>query len=106
MKPECHFFVCVHERDERDPRGSCSKRGGREVLSAMRAEIFEQELNGKVKATGTTCLGYCERGVTVVAYPEATWYEKVTRDDTTELIEEHALEGAPLERLQISPADL
>lgn len=106
MKPDTHFFVCVHERPEGDPRGSCSQRGGRAVLSALRGEIFEQELNGKVKATGTTCLGYCERGVTVVCYPDRTWYGSVTAEDAVDLIDDHAQEGEPVERLRIAEDDL
>jgi (2Fe-2S) ferredoxin len=106
MKPDQHLFVCVHERPEGDPRGSCSLRGGRDVLSALRGEIFDQELSGKVKATGTTCLGYCEQGVTVVMYPDKTWYCKVTKDDAIDLIEEHAMDGQVVERLKIPEADL
>ena len=50
--------------------------------------------------TGTTCLGPCESGPTVVVYPEGVWYGEVTPDDVNELIEKHMVGGEPVERLQ------
>ena len=101
MKPDKHLFVCVHDRAEHDPRGSCSMRGSRAVLSALRGLIFEKDLSGQVKATGTTCLGYCERGVTVVSYPDKVWYGEVSPEDVHDIVEEHIEDEEPVERLRI-----
>lgn len=105
MKPEKHIFVCVHERQAGDPRSSCSERGGRKVLDALRGELFEQELLGRVKATGSTCLGQCEHGVTTVTYPDAAWYRGVTADDVGEIVADHLDDGEPVARLELPLED-
>jgi len=105
MKPEKHIFVCVHERPAGDPRSSCAERGGRKVLDHLRGELFEAELLGRVKATGTTCLGNCEHGVVAVTYPEAAWYKGIEAGDAEEIVSEHLDDGEPLERLALPHED-
>jgi len=101
MKPEKHIFVCVHERPPGDPRGSCLERGGRKVLDTLKGELFEAELLGTVKASGSTCLGQCEHGVVAVTYPEGAWYKGVEASDAEEIVLDHLDEGEPLERLEL-----
>jgi len=105
MKPEKHIFVCIHERPPGDPRSSCAERGGRKVLDSLKGELFEAELLGRVKATGTTCLGNCEHGVVAVTYPEAAWYKGVAAEDAEEIVSEHLDDGEPLERLALPDED-
>lgn len=101
MKPQKHILVCTHERAPGDPRGSCSERGGKRVLDALRGELFSEELLDTTKATATGCLGYCAQGVTAVVYPDMTWYQHVQPEDATDIIEEHILDDEPVERLLI-----
>jgi len=106
MKPKKHIFVCVHERPAGDPRGSCRERGSRRVLDALKGGLFQHDLLGEIKATGTTCLGHCEHGVTAVVYPEGTWYRKLQVEDVDDIIEEHMLDGEPVARLLLDEADI
>lgn len=106
MKPKKHLFVCVHERPAGDPRGSCKERGSRQVLDALKGELFNQGILGEVKATGTTCLGHCEHGVTAVVYPEGVWYRQLQVEDVDDILEEHLIDGEPVERLLLSEDDI
>ena len=60
---------------------------------------YEAGLKGRVRINSAGCLDSCEYGVTVVVYPEAGWYARVTLDDVDELVHEHGLNGRPVERL-------
>jgi (2Fe-2S) ferredoxin len=55
---------------------------------------------GQVLVTGSSCLGPCEQGPTVVVYPDGTWYSKVTETDVAAILDEHIGKGAPVQALK------
>ena len=96
-----HIFVCLNERKPEDPRGSCLACGGEKVLEAFKVAILEKGLKGKMRANKAGCLDACALGASVVVYPEAVWYGKVTPDDVAEITESHLVRGIPVERLRM-----
>lgn len=70
----------------------------------MRLE-FKRQLDAHgvkgVRANNAGCLDACERGVSVVVYPDGVWYGEVTVADVKELVEEHVMAGRPVERLRM-----
>jgi len=97
---EHHIFICTNERSAEDPRGCCLARGSAEVLETFRKEIKTRGLKGKVRANKAGCLDQCSAGVTVVIYPEATWYAKVTAQDVPEIVSS-MLENKQVSRLKL-----
>ncbi len=55
---------------------------------------------GEVLVTGSTCLGPCEQGPTVVVYPDGTWYSQVKETDVPKILDEHIKGGKPAEELK------
>ena len=55
--------------------------------------------NRRIRANKAGCLDQCEKGPTVVVYPEAVWYGRVTEADVNEIIEQHIIGGTPVARL-------
>ncbi len=102
VKPKHHFFVCMNQRPEGHPRGSCSSLGARPLFEAFQSEVERRGLFGVVQVTGTFCMGPCDQGPTVVVYPEGVWYGRVTADDVPELLESHTAERGAVQRLQIA----
>lgn len=100
------LFVCLNDRGEGHPKGSCSQRGGEAVLETLRAELHERGLKGVVRAVGTRCLGQCAHGPVVTVHPDDVWYRRVRASDVGPLIDEHVLGGKVVERLEISPERL
>ena len=100
---EHHIFVCTNVRPPSSPRGCCANRGAAAVRARMKEEIRRRNLKGRVRANAAGCLDFCEWGVTVVVYPEGTWYGGVTETDVAEIFD--ALErGEVVERLLIPEA--
>lgn len=98
---EKHIFVCENVRPEGHPRGCCSEKGSLEVRQKFKLRLKELGLNAEVRANSSGCLDACEFGVTVVIYPEQTWYGGVTPEDVEVIIQEHILNDKPVERLKI-----
>ncbi|HVV87518.1 MAG TPA: (2Fe-2S) ferredoxin domain-containing protein [Kofleriaceae bacterium] len=96
---ERHVFVCVNERPPDNPKGSCKARGGVEVRDTLKAELARRGLKGQIRANNAGCLDQCERGVTVVVYPEQVWYGGVTPADVPEIVDRHLIGGEVVERL-------
>ena len=102
---QTHIFVCMNERRPGHPRGCCAGRGATAVRARFKALVAERGLKGSVRANQAGCLDYCEHGVTVVVYPEGTWYGGVTLDAVDEIFEQHVIGGRPVERLRLQLPD-
>lgn len=100
---EHHVFVCTNRRPEGSPKGCCASKGSEEVRSRFRIELDRHGLLGEVRANAAGCLDACERGVTVVVYPDGVWYGGVTVEDVAEIVKAHLVGGAPVERLRMEP---
>jgi (2Fe-2S) ferredoxin len=98
---ERHVFVCVNERDATDARGCCASKEAVEVRSRLKQLVHDAKLRGRVRINSAGCLDQCAHGVTIVVYPEAIWYGRVTLDDVDELFREHIIAGRPVERLRL-----
>jgi (2Fe-2S) ferredoxin len=99
-----HVFVCTGK--------SCSARDSAEVRDAFEAELKARGLlfgreakgknpNGSIVLTECASVGFCAIGPTVLIYPDGTWYAQVRVSDVSEIIEEHLLNGRPVERLAL-----
>jgi (2Fe-2S) ferredoxin len=96
-----HVFVCTNVRPPGHPKGCCSEKGSEAVRDALKEQIGKRGLKGSVRANAAGCLDACEHGVSVVVYPENVWYGGVTLQDVDEIVEEHVVNGRPIERLRI-----
>ena|SRR5258708_1776580 len=99
-----HLFVCTGK--------SCSAVGSAEVRDAFERELkgrgilFGREVKGKnpqgsVVLTECASVGFCSIGAAVMVYPDGVWYAQVRAADVVEIIEEHILNGRPVERLAL-----
>jgi len=90
---ERHVFVCTSGK-------TCPKNGPvEEILGTLRKEIKERGLKNEIRINKTGCLDWCDYGPVMVIYPEGVWYTNVTMEDVPEILNEHILNGRPVERL-------
>jgi (2Fe-2S) ferredoxin len=98
---EHHVFVCENRRAEDDPKGCCAAKGGVELRAALKLAAKQACRPGKVRVNAAGCLDQCAHGPTVVVYPEAVWYGRVSLEDVDEIVREHLVGGRPVERLRL-----
>ena len=96
-KPEKFVLVCLNERPEGHPKGSCSQMGGSEIFSRFKEILEEKGLNEKIRIIKTGCMGVCYEGPVVAVFPDNCWYGGVTPTDVRELIDNHLIEGEAIE---------
>jgi (2Fe-2S) ferredoxin len=96
---ERHVFVCTSGK-------TCPLRGPvEEMLGVMRQEIKSRGLKNKIRVNKSGCLDWCDHGPTMVVYPEGVWYTHVQPEDIPEILDEHILNGRPVERLMFKKED-
>ncbi len=96
-----HIFICENKRPDGHPRGCCCEKGSKEIRALLKKRLTELGLSTKVRANTAGCLDACEFGVTVLVYPEQTWYGGVTLEDIEEIIQKHIINNNPVKRLII-----
>jgi predicted metal-binding protein len=88
------LFVCTHERDADSSKPSCGRRGGKELLAALKEEVVAHKLKGRVRVVASGCLDFCSKGCALVALrapsddpnhsPAAeSWYTHLTARDAS-----------------------
>ncbi|MBE2249439.1 MAG: (2Fe-2S) ferredoxin domain-containing protein [Myxococcus sp.] len=96
-----HVFVCTNRRPDGVPKGCCASKGSEELRLMLKKELDAQEVKGtRINTAG--CLDACERGISMVVYPEQVWYGPVTKDDVNEIVTSHLKNGQVVERLRMA----
>ncbi len=92
-----HIFVCTQEK----PEGvTCCPGGGSwSILQSLERELATQGLDDDVQVSTCGCLGLCDDGPIMIAYPEGVWYREVKREDVAEIVSSHFLDGKVVTRL-------
>jgi (2Fe-2S) ferredoxin len=85
---------------------SCTANGSEAVLEAFKQQLVDRHLlyNKHDRAAPIQCItcgsvGFCAIGPAVLVYPDGIWYAHVHPEDVGEIIEEHLVNGRPVERL-------
>ncbi|MBV9124706.1 MAG: (2Fe-2S) ferredoxin domain-containing protein [Planctomycetes bacterium] len=88
-----HVFLCTGP-------SCCTPETGQAAWEALKKGIKEHGLNSGTNAcyrTKVGCLRICCHGPTMVVYPEGTWYHGMTADRIPRLVQQHLVEGRPME---------
>jgi (2Fe-2S) ferredoxin len=88
-----HVFLCTGPR-------CCTDETGQQAWEALKHEVkahFPLAGPNGCHRTKVACLRICCEGPTMVVYPEGTWYHGMTADRIPRLVQEHLVEGRPIE---------
>jgi (2Fe-2S) ferredoxin/predicted O-methyltransferase YrrM len=92
-----HLFVCTQQKPEGVP--SCPASGSFAVLGELDRQIQARGLDDHVQLTTCGCMGLCDEGPVMVAYPAGVWYRRVQAADVSGIVSTHLGGGKPVERL-------
>ena len=85
-----HVIFCTGER--------CAPETSAQVYQALKARLKELNVDQKiVRRSQTRCFGICACGPLMVVYPEGIWYYALTKEKVLRIIEEHLMQGRPVQ---------
>jgi len=88
-----HAFFCTSGK-------TCPQKAPVEdLIGFFRQEIKKRGLNKEIRVNKSGCLDWCQEGPVMVVYPEGVWYAGLKAEDLPEILEEHLINGRPVERL-------
>jgi (2Fe-2S) ferredoxin len=90
-----HVFLCIGDT-------CCSSEAGEAAWDKLKAELKERNLSlatgpAACYRTKVKCLRICSGGPIMVVYPEGTWYMGMTHDRISRFVQEHLVDGKPIE---------
>lgn len=96
-----HVFFCTNKRDNGRP--CCQNHDALALRNYAKEKVKVLGLASQrqVRVNAAGCLNRCAQGPTIVIYPEGTWYTYANREDIDEIINEHLVNGRPVDRLRI-----
>jgi (2Fe-2S) ferredoxin len=88
-----HVLLCIGD-------SCCTSEVGQQAWEALKKQLKDRGLGAGPNAcyrTKVGCLRICCHGPTLVVYPEGTWYHGMTADRIPRFVQEHLVEGHPVE---------
>lgn len=83
MSYKTHLFVCTNSPD--NPK-KCGSKGAEDLRRRLK-ETCGAKYGKTVRINASGCLGYCERGIAAVIYPEGQWLLDLNNDDDQKIQE-------------------
>lgn len=75
----------------------CTPETGMAAWEKLKQTLKEQHLLPGTYRTKVGCLRICCHGPTMLVYPEGTWYSGMTAERIPRFVQEHLVEGRPVE---------
>lgn len=90
-----HLFLCLGP-------DCCHSDVGQKAWETLKKELKEKNLTmtsgpNACYRTKANCLRICEGGPILVVYPEGTWYCGMTAERIPRFVQQHLIEGKPVE---------
>lgn len=89
---KAHLFVCTNAPDK---EGKCGHKNSENMRRSLK-ERCAKEFGKDVRVNMSGCLGFCEKGIAAVIYPQEQWFFNLTTQDEDLLF--NAVKDAALEK--------
>ena len=81
-KPKVHLFICTRSRED---KANCASKGAEQLVKDLKQWIKSEKLYFDIKVSKSSCLGYCETGISACVYPKNQWMHKISTENIEEI---------------------
>ena len=81
---KAHLFICTNSPDK---EGKCGHKNSEDMRRQIK-ERCSKEFGKTVRINSSGCLGFCEKGISAVLYPQGKWFFNLTSNDSEKLYQE------------------
>jgi len=81
----------------------CVSNGTFAIKEVLERELEKHNLQEEVAVIMTGCNGFCAQGPLMVVQPDGIFYQYLTTENISHLVEEHFLKGRPVKKLMYVP---
>jgi NADH:ubiquinone oxidoreductase subunit F (NADH-binding)/(2Fe-2S) ferredoxin/Pyruvate/2-oxoacid:ferredoxin oxidoreductase delta subunit len=92
-----HLLICAGT--------GCVSNRSFKVRDALVEEIQKRGLSDEVQVIATGCQGFCAQGPIMIFQPDGIFYQMLTEDNISHLVEEHLVKGRPVPKLMYIPSE-
>lgn len=85
-------FVCVNKRDNGE--ACCADRSSGQILDKLKERVKELGLAGKIRVSKSGCHDVCEKGPSIMVFPDNVWHHDVSPNDIDSLLRA-VIQGIP-----------
>ena len=90
-----HVFLCVGGKCADEAVGVAAWEELKRLLKDLNLSLSKGP--NACYRTKVNCLRVCQDGPIIVVYPEGTWYAGMTKERIPRFVQEHLIEGKPIE---------
>lgn len=83
---ERYVWICTNRRADDHPRGSCAAKGSEALVEELKRASKAAGQGARVRVMSSSCVDYCEHGVTVAVMPDDVVLGQVTAEDVPALV--------------------
>jgi predicted metal-binding protein len=80
---KAHLFVCTNSPDRPE---KCGSKNSEKIRMNLK-EACRTKFGKSVRVSSSGCMGYCERGIVAVVYPQNEWMFDLTQNDSAQVLD-------------------
>jgi (2Fe-2S) ferredoxin len=83
---ERYVWICTNRRADDHPRGSCAAKGSEALVEELKRASKTAGQGSRVRVMSSSCVDYCEHGITAAVMPDGVVLGRVTAEDVPALV--------------------